>query len=152
MTEEAAADAYRDASRLIRLSNVRELFESTRQEQTRSVIRTYASIVSTESGRRLPERIKTEIARCYNQSYQWSNFEEGIVEILMENFSDKELKLLLGFYQNLSVSPTDIEAFRDIVAKGEIIQARSAELIFNTTEGCIEKGTDAVLSYLRENP
>lgn len=152
LPESAAADATRDASRLIRLSNVRELFESTRQDQARSVIRTYASIVSTESGHRLPERIKKEIARCYDENYHWPNFEDGIVEILVENFTDKELKLLLGFYQNLSVSPTQIDAFRDIVAKGELIQSLSAEYIFNSTQGCIELGTEAVLAYLRAQP
>lgn len=146
------ADASRDASTLIRLSNVRELFESTRERQTRSVIRTYASIVRTESGQLLPHRIREQIALCYAERYHWPLFEDGIVNILLTNLSETEIKLLLDFYRNRSVPPTEITAFRGIVAKGELIQSLSAEHIFNTTEGCIEQGTEAVLNFLTTQP
>jgi hypothetical protein len=144
------ADASSDAAKLIELTNISEQFERARQKQTRKVIRTYASLVSHESGRELPAAIKKEIARCYEQQYDWSNFEDGIIEILLENFSEKELGILLDFYRNRGVPPTEIDAFKNIVTKGELIQKLGAEYIFTMTNGCVTQGTEAVLKYLRE--
>ncbi|MFK7864857.1 MAG: hypothetical protein AB8B95_11600 [Pseudohongiellaceae bacterium] len=143
------ADADRDANRLIQLSNVRELFENTRDEQTRMVLRTYASILETKGGYSLPREIREEIAFCYEARYDWSRFEDGIVDILLTTFSDKELQLLLDFFRNRSVPPNEISAFRAIVAKAEKVQSLGAEHIYNTTEGCIELGTQRILKFLR---
>jgi hypothetical protein len=144
------ADANSDAAKLIELTNISEQFELARQQQTREVIRTYASIVSHESGRELPAAVKEEIALCYEQEYDWSNFEDGIINIVLENFSEKELGILLDFYRNRGLPPTEIDAFKNIVAKGELIQKLGAEYIFTTTRGCVTQGTEAVLKYLKE--
>lgn len=149
---QAVADASRDAAKLIKLTNISVQFELARQQQTRKIIRTYASIVSSESGYELPAAVKEAISLCYEQNYDWSNFEDGIVDILLENFSEKELGLLLDFYQNRGLPPTEIDAFRDIVAKGELIQTLGAQHIFAMTNGCVGQGTEAVLKYLREQP
>jgi hypothetical protein len=146
------ADASRDATELIELANISEQFELVRQQQTRTVIRTYASIVSTELGLELPADVKEAISLCYQQSYDWTNFEDGIVDILLENFTEKEMRLLLDFYRNRGLPPSKIDAFRDIVAKGELIQRLGAEHIFTVTDGCVDLGTKAVLTYLREKP
>jgi|TARA_B110000879_G_scaffold31005_1_gene42351 hypothetical protein len=148
----AMADASRDATKLIELTNIGEQFELVRQQQTRTVIRTYASIVSTELGLELPAAVKEAISLCYEQNYDWANFEDGIVEILLENFTEKEMRLLLDFYRNKGLPPSKIDAFRDIVAKGELIQRLGAEHIFAVTVGCVDLGTEAVLTYLREKP
>ncbi|HAG72960.1 MAG TPA: hypothetical protein DCL66_12225 [Gammaproteobacteria bacterium] len=148
----AMADAGRDATKLIELTNISEQFELVRQQQTRTVIRTYASIVSTEHGLELPAAVKEAISLCYEQSYDWANFEDGIVDILLENFTEKEMQLLLDFYRNRGLPPSQIDAFRDIVAKGELIQRLGAEHIFTVTDGCVDLGTEAVLTYLREEP
>jgi len=144
------ADASSDAAKLIELTNISEQFERARQQQTRKVIRTYASLVFRESGRELPAAVKQAIARCYEQQYDWSNFEDGIIEILLENFSEKELGILLDFFRNRGIPPTEIDAFKNIVAKGELIQKLGAEYIFTMTNGCVTQGSEAVLKYLRE--
>lgn len=149
---QVVADASRDAAKLIKLTNISAQFEMARQQQTRKIIRTYASIVSSESGHELPAAVKEAISLCYEQNYDWSNFEDGIVDILLANFSEKELGLLLDFYRNRGLPPTEIDAFQDIVAKGELIQTLGAEHIFAMTNGCVEQGTEAVLKYLREQP
>lgn len=146
------ANASRDAAKLIELTNIREQFELARQQQTRQIIRTYASIVNNESGHELPVAVKRQISLCYEQKYDWSNFEDGIIDILMGTFSEEELGMLLDFYRNRSVPPTEIDAFKNIVAKGELIQRLGAEHIFAMTNGCVEQGTEAVLKYLREQP
>jgi hypothetical protein len=146
------ADANSDAAKLIELTNISAQFELARQQQTRKVIRTYASIVRRESGHELPAAVKEKIALCYEQEYDWSNFEDGIIDILLGNFSEKELGILLDFYRDRGLAPTEIDAFKDIVAKGELIQKLGAEHIFTVTNGCVTQGTDAVLKYLREQP
>lgn len=148
----ALADARKEAEKLIRLTNISEQFELARQDQTRRVIRTYASIVSRRSDYELPASVKEEISACYQKNYRWSNFEEGIIAILLENFTEKELLLLLDFYQNKGLPPTEIETFRSIVAKGDLIRKLSAEYIFAVTDGCLEHGIEAVLNYLTEQP
>ncbi|MFT4887157.1 MAG: hypothetical protein ACI8V0_001381 [Pseudohongiellaceae bacterium] len=146
------ADANADAAKLIELTNISEQFELARQQQTLKVIRTYASIVSHESGHELPVAVQEKIAQCYEQEYDWSNFEDGIIDILLGNFSEKELGILLDFYRNRGLAPTEIDAFKNIVAKGELIQKLGAEYIFTMTNGCVTQGTEAVLKYLREQP
>ena len=59
---------------------------------------------------------------------------------------------MLDFYRDRGLAPTEIDAFKDIVAKGELIQKLGAEHIFTVTNGCVTQGTDAVLKYLREQP
>lgn len=143
-----AADASRDANRIIRLTNISEQFESARRQQTRDIIRTYAIIVSTNSDHELPASVKREISSCYERVYHWANFEQGIVDILLDNFSEKELGLLVDFYKNRSLPPTEIGAFKDIVAKGALIQHLGADYIFSMSDGCVEEGKDAVMAYL----
>jgi hypothetical protein len=145
----AVADAISDAARLIELTNIEEQFELARQQQTRQIIRTYTGIVARISEHELPAAVKQEISLCYEQKYDWSNFEDGIIEILLKVFSEKELAILIDFYSNRGITPTEIEVFKNIVAKGELIQTLGAEYIFSMTDGCVEQGTQAVLKYLR---
>lgn len=147
----AGADDIRDASRLLRASNVENQFELMTQQQTRRIIRTYSSIVSMSAELELPQWIKLEIASCYERAFAWDKFEEGIVDIFLENFSSDEMHLLTDFYNSEGLPPTEIENFKVAIAKGELIQQLTSEYIYSNSEGCAQHDIDLILSFL-QNP
>ena len=144
----ARADALDDALSLLRLTNIDRQFSATRLDQTRDIIRTYSLIVSDATDVPLPQSIKTAIAKCYEESYDFEKFRRGIAEILVDTFSEKELELLVDFHSDLALPPSEIKAFRDIVAKAQIVQRIGAEFILNNSEGCVEQGASLVLEFL----
>ena len=150
VTPAVAADEIRDANRLLRASNVASQFESMTLQQTRNIIRTYSSIVAMSADVELPQWIKLEIAACYEQAFAWENFEEGIAQIFLENFSTDEMTMLIDFYRSEGLPPTQIENFKAAIAKGEEIQQLSADYIFSHSEGCAEHDIDLILGFLSD--
>lgn len=146
----AGAAEIRDANRLLRVSNVASHFESMTQLQTRNIIRTYSSIVAMSADVELPQWIKRDIAVCYEQTFAWENFEDGIAQILLDNFSADEIKLLTGFYRSEGLPPTEITNFKATIAKGEMIQQLTAEYIFANSDGCAEHDIDLILGFLAD--
>lgn len=109
--QQAQTDSLAAAHRLLRVADVKHHYETRTAEQTRAIIRTYASIVSMSASVDLPDVLLQEIRNCYAQVYAWENFEEGLAQILAEQLSMKELQLLTDFYNNLGLSPFEIENF-----------------------------------------
>jgi len=144
------AAEVRDANRLLRASNVANQFESMTLLQTRNIIRTYSSIVAMSADVELPQWIKREIAACYEQTFAWEKFEEGIAQILLENFSKNEMILLTDFYRSEGLPPTEIPNFKAAIAKGEMIQQLTADYIFANSDGCAEQDIYLILRFLAE--
>ncbi|MFT4862794.1 MAG: hypothetical protein ACI95C_002018 [Pseudohongiellaceae bacterium] len=144
----ARADALDDAFKLLRLTNIDKQFNAASAEQTRDIIRTYSLIVSDAAEVQLPQAIKTAISKCYEESYDFTKFRRGIAEILVDTFSAKELELLVDFHSDLALPPSEISAFREIVAKAELVQRIGAEFILDNSEGCLQQGTNLVLDFL----
>lgn len=150
-TESARADSLRDANRLLRVTEVGKQFESMALRQTRNIIRTYSSIVSTSVNSSLPPQIKSSIATCYAEAYAWEKFESGIAEILADKFSQKEMWLLIDFYSNRSLPPMEIQSFKNAIAKSAQIEQMSAEYIFANSDGCVERDAELILGYLNRS-
>ncbi len=151
LTSTVGAAEIRDANRLLRVSNVASQFESRTQLQTRNIIRTYSSIVAMSADVKLPEWIKREIADCYEQAFAWENFEDGIAQILLDNFSEDEMTLLTNFHRSEGLPPTEIKNFKAAVAKGKVIQQLTAEYIFDNSDGCAEHDIDLILGFLADS-
>ena len=147
-TESAVADSLRDANQLLRVTEAGKQFESTALRQTRNIIRTYSSIVSTSANSSLPLQIKSSIAACYAEAYAWEKFESGIADILVDKFSQKEIRLLIDFYSNRSLPPMEIQSFKNVIAKSAQIEQMSAAYIFANSDGCVERDVELILGYL----
>lgn len=143
-------ESIEEASRLLRVTGTGELFDSTTREQTREIIRTYSLIVASSADRSLPRRVRDAIAECYSRTYAWENFAEGIARILADHLSEKELRLLIGIYQNRGVPPMEIETFRQTVRKGDAIAAASAEYIYDNSTGCVDHDARLIKRFLAE--
>lgn len=150
LSPSVGADAIGDANRLLRASNVANHFETRTLQQTRRIIRTYSSIVEMSAEVELPQWIKTEIAACYERTFAWENFEEGIAQILLQNFSAGEMRLLTDFYRSQGLPPAEIDNFKAAIAKGELIQQLAADYIYAQAEGCAEHDIELILSFLAD--
>ena len=139
----AQDDSIDAANRLLRVTDTGELFNSTTQEQAREIIRTYSLIVANSADRSLPRHVRDAIADCYSRNFAWKNFADGIARILADHLSEKEMRLLIGFYQNRGLPPMEIDTFKQTVTKGDAIAAASAEYIYRNSTGCV--GQDARL-------
>lgn len=144
------AAELRDANKLLRASNVAHQFETMTLRQTRNIIRTYSSIVAMSADVELPQWLKNEIATCYERAFAWENFEAGIAQIFLENFSRDEIQLLTGFYQSEGLPPMEIANFKAALAKGELIEQLTAEYISANSDGCAEQDIDLILGFLAE--
>ena len=150
LTTTVGAAEIRDANRLLRVSNVASQFESMTLLQTRNIIRTYSSIVAISADVELPQWIKRDIAACYEQAFAWEKFEDGIAQILLDNFSNHEMILLTDFYRSKGLPPTEITNFKIAIAKGQMIQRLTADYIFANSEGCAEHDIDLILDFLAD--
>jgi hypothetical protein len=148
LSNSASADAQREAGRLLVVTNLGNKFQSIAQEQTRIIIRTYTSIVSTSVEINLPRHLTQTIAACYSRSYAWNNFEAGIINILAEQLTEKEMRLLIDFYQDRGLPPMEIQAFKDIINKADNIEQLSAEYIYTNSDSCVEKDVELIIAYL----
>ena len=144
------AAEIRDANRLIRVSNVASQFESMTLLQTRNIVRTYTSIVAMSAGVKLPQWIQVEIAACYEKTFAWEKFEDGVAQILLDNFSNHEIVLLTNFYRSEGLPPTEIPSFKAAIAKGEMIQQLTADYILANSEGCAKHDIDLILGFLAD--
>ncbi len=145
------ADELRDASRLLEVTNLENQFEAMTLRQTRNIIRTYDSIVATSTDTALPQSLKNSIAACYAQAYAWEKFEPGIAQIFADNLTEKELRLLIDFYQSRGLPPNEIDTFKNTIAKAEQIKALSAEYMFNHSDGCVEQDARLILEFLDQS-
>ena len=143
-------ESIEEANRLLRVTGTGEMFDSTTREQTREIIRTYSLIVASSADRSLPRHVRDAIAECYSRTYAWENFAEGIARILADHLSEKELRLLIGIYQNRGVPPMEIETFRQTVRKGDAIAAASAEYIYDNSAGCVDHDARLIKRFLAE--
>ena len=147
----AQADAVRDANRLLRVTNLGNRFDSMALDQTRKIIRTYSSIVNMSVALNLPQTIKNSIAACYKEVYSWDKFEPGIVQILAENLSQKELRLLIDFYSSRSLPPMEIDTFKSTVSKATKIERISIDYIFKHSDSCVVKDAALINEFLAEH-
>ncbi len=144
-------ESLEEANRLLRVTGTGELFESASREQAREIIRTYSLIVASSADRSLPRQVRDAIAECYSRTYAWENFAEGIARILTDHLSEKELRLLIGIYQNRGVPPMEIETFRQTVRKGDAIAAASAEYIYDNSTGCVDHDARLIKRFLADS-
>jgi len=142
------ADAVRDANQLLRVTELGRLFDSIAQQQTRDIIRTYSSIVSMSAEITLPQQVKQNIAACYAEAYAWENFEPGIAQILADNLSQKQIRLLIDFYQSRGLPPMEIQTFKDTIAKAALIRQISTEYIFDNSSSCVDRDAELILGYI----
>ncbi|MEQ8953698.1 MAG: DUF2059 domain-containing protein [Gammaproteobacteria bacterium] len=144
----AFADELRSANRLLAVTNMERQFEALTQRQTQNIIRTYDSIVATSTSATLPSSIKRLIAACYESAYAWDKFEPGIAQIFADNLTEKEMILLIDFYQSRGLPPGEIESFKATIAKADQIRRLSADYIFSHSVGCVEQDARLILDYL----
>ena len=149
-TSTVGAAEIRDANRLLRVSNLASQFESMTLLQTRNIIRTYTSIVAMSAGVKLPQWIQVEIAACYEKTFAWEKFEDGVAQILLDNFSNHEILLLTDFYRSEGLPPNEIPSFKAAIAKGEMIQQLTADYILANSEGCAKHDIDLILGFLAD--
>ncbi len=117
-------------------------------DQTRKIIRTYSSIVNMSVAIALPQNLKNSIAACYAEVYAWEQFEPGIVQILAENLTQKEIRLLIDFYSDRGLPPMEIDTFKNTVAKAQEIELSSIEYIFNNSDSCVERDAELINDFL----
>lgn len=141
-------DALADARLLLRVSNTAAHFETRTQAQINNILRTYASIVAMESDVELPAGIRSAIAACYTQEYAWDNFRGGFAQIIAEHLSPQQIQLLIGFYRNRGLPPSQIDTFKATIAKAELIEAVSADYIFSNSPGCVQRDAQLINSFL----
>lgn len=143
-----AADNLYEANRLLRITGVGLRFEAATRAQARDIVRTYSSIVSTEVKIDLPVELTQLIEQCYLQVYAWENFSSGIAELLADQLSPREMKILIGFYSNQGLPPTEIETFKNTITKAESIQLASVEYIFQNSASCVDQDAILIHSFL----
>lgn len=136
------------ASRLLRVTEMGRKFDSIATQQSRDIVRTYASIVSMSADVELPAHIRQSIRSCYSEVYAWKNFVGGIAEVFAAHLSDKELGLLIDFYQNRGLPPMEIPTFKQIISKANKIEQGSLDYIYGNSEGCLERDVEIIMGYL----
>lgn len=146
--DKVSADAIDDAELLLQVSKIEGHYESMAQRQVRDIIRTYSSIVAMTVDVDLPREVTSTIARCYQEVYAWENFEAGIAQILTQELSQKEILLLIDFYQDLGLPPREIETFKGTVAKAPLLEKISADYIFSHSGNCVEHSSATIQRYL----
>ena len=142
------ADALADARLLLRVSNSAAHFEHRTRSQTNNILRTYASIIAMERNVELPPQLRAAIAECYAREYAWDNFSAGFAEILAEHLSQPQLQLLIGFYRNRGIPPSQIPDFRAAIAKAGLIEEMSADYIFANSPGCVQQDARLITAYI----
>ena len=142
------ADKLDDARKLLKTTEIDEKFNLAAQSQTGDIIRTYASIVAMTTNVELTDSIKQQIISCYEQTYTWENFESGFVRIFAETFSELELNLLIDFFSDKSVSPTNIAQFKNLRDKAEIIEQETIEFMFTNSIGCDSRNVELIQAFV----
>jgi len=151
-TERAIADSLELAHQLLRVAAVQRHYEARTEQQTRSIMRSYSSIVSISAAVELPSTVLQQISNCYQEEYAWEKFEEGLALILAENLSLHELQLLIDFYGNLGLAPFEIQNFKDTIAKSSQIQNSSMEFMLTNSADCTGRDAALIRAYLATQP
>ncbi len=144
----AQADNLREANRLLRVTDIGERFEARAAQQANDIIRTYNSIISMAIDVSLPIRIRRSIAKCYAEVYAWENFQAGVAIILSESLSQKELELLVDFYSHRGLPPTEIDTFKELIEKAEVIERALNNYLYSAANSCVEQDAAIILDYL----
>lgn len=101
-----------------------------------------------ESDVELPIGIRSAIAACYSQEYAWENFQGGFAEIIAEHLSPQQIQLLIGFYRNRGLPPSQIDTFKAAIAKADLIAEISADYIFSNSPGCVQRDASLINSFV----
>ena len=141
-------EPFRDANRLLELTNTGEQFETVVVRQTKKIIRTYSSIVNMSKSVVLPTDIKEQIENCYARVYSWDKFSHGIAEILAEKLTLSEIKLLIEFYSDLGLPPREIGAFKSLLKKSQAIEKTSLQYIYENSESCVAEDTLLINQFI----
>ena len=141
-------EPFRDASRLLELTDIGAQFETVVVNQTKKIIRTYSSIVNMSESLVLPTDIKEQIEDCYAKVYAWDQFSQGIAEILAEKLTLSEIKLLIAFYSNLGLPPREIGTFKSLLEKSEAIEKTSLQYIYEKSASCVVKDTLLINEFI----
>lgn len=141
-------EPFRNASRLLELTNTGEQFETVVVRQTKKIIRTYSSIVNMSKSVVLPTDIKEQIENCYARVYSWDKFSQGIAEILAEKLTLSEIKLLIEFYSDRGLPPTEIGAFKSLLKKSQAIEKTSLQYIYENSASCVVEDTLLINQFI----
>ena len=141
----------RDANRLLELTDLGSRFDYITNVQTQKIIRTYSSIVKMSKSLNLPEEIKKQIRSCYADAYAWDRFSHGIAQILAKSFTHREITLLIEFYSDLGISPREINTFKSLIKKAEIIEEVSVQYIHENSESCVAWDSRLINHFLNNN-
>lgn len=139
------------AERLLQIAKVGDRFEIQAQQQAMQIIYNYSVIIHRNTDYRLPVLVERRIAECYQNTYQWKYFAEGIAHIVASNFSSEELDLLIDFHNNLGLPPNKIQLFRDTIDKAGAIHQQSIDYIFANSAGCVDRGAELIIQHLQSN-
>ncbi|PCH59796.1 MAG: hypothetical protein COC19_06695 [SAR86 cluster bacterium] len=146
------ADALSDANKLLRTAEIDRQMSITIELQIQNILNTYTSIIRTSASTTapidLPAELKQDISLCYKRVYAWENFEAGLAQILADNLSRQEMRLLINFYNAKAVVPSQIPQFKNTIAKAAFIQQLSADYIFTHSNSCVENDARLILNYL----
>ena len=146
----AGADSLQSARTLLKVSNSENQFNKQIKDHVTNVLRTYSSIVAMETGIELPNPIRSAIADCYAREYDWNKFERGFATILSQHMSAVQIELLIGFYRNESIPPSQIENFKNAISTAGAIASTSADLIYTTSLGCVYQDAEIIARYLSD--
>lgn len=137
------------AERLLQIAKVGDRFEIQAQQQAMQIIYNYSVIIHRNTDYRLPVLVERRIAECYQNTYQWEYFAEGIAHIVASNFSSEELDLLIDFHNNLGLPPNKIQLFRDTIEKAGAIHQQSIDYIFANSAGCVDQNAELIIQHLQ---
>ena len=132
----------------MKITSAGKNFEAVAERQSRDIVRTFDSIVYQSAATGLPENIRTAITDCYVQEFSWEKFASGVAAILADNLNEQELSLLLDFYQDRSVPPDQIDAFKDTLSKATAIQQQAIDYIFANSNDCLDYSSRLIRDYL----
>ena len=82
---------------------------------------------------------------------QAPSFSHGIAEILAKSFTHKEITLLIEFYSDLGLSPTEIGAFKSLIKKAQLIEEVSFQYIHENSESCVVEDSKLINHFLNNN-
>jgi hypothetical protein len=69
-------------------------------------------------------------------------------QIIAEHLSPQQIQLLIDFYRNRGLPPSQIDTFKATIAKAELIEAISADYIFSNSPGCVQRDAQLINSFL----
>ena len=147
-SEPVARGSLRQARQLLRVTDTGTKFDRHARVSYRNIIRSYSIIVSRSLDISLPQGLKNQIARCYETTYSWQRYENGMAEILARNLSVAELDMLLGFYRSEGIAPYEIDSFRDTIAKADRITEQALTFVLAASDGCVEQDARLIRAFL----